>query len=191
MCLALGTHIFDYGQKATTDQMKTTWEKLVQHVGTTYGQDIANELQNKVTVTIPQPTYSAATLVQHQTREALVRKGQSNLQAVCKAEETVLRTAVAAKEPGAAMQLVTLLNNIAMGEFQAMEEVPIKLTDFEKTHYSNELHTYRERVSKLETHRGQAYFLILGQCTQLLHDKLKQDSEWTKISTSYNPLTLF
>jgi len=39
----------------------------VQHVGTNYGQDIANELQNKVTVTILQLTYSAAALAQHQT----------------------------------------------------------------------------------------------------------------------------
>jgi len=191
MCPALGVHVFDYGQKATADQMKTSWEKLVQHVGTNYGQDIANELQNKVTVTIPPPTYSAATLTRHQTRETLVRTGQSNLQAARKAEEKVLRSAVAGKEPGAAMQLATLLNDIAMGEFQATEEVPIELTDSEKTQYSNESRTYRERVSKLETHRGQVYSLILGQCTQLLHDKLKQAAEWTKVSTSYNPLTLF
>jgi len=59
-----------------------------------------------------------------------------------------------AKEPCAAMQLATLLNDIAMGKFQATEEVPIKLTDSEKTQYSNELRTYRERVSKLETRTG-------------------------------------
>ena len=39
--------------------MRTSWEKLVQYVGSTYGSDISNELKNKVTVTIPEPTYSA------------------------------------------------------------------------------------------------------------------------------------
>ncbi len=43
----------------------------------------------------------------------------------------------------------------------------------------------------LETHRGQAYSLILEQCTQLLHDKMKQDPSWTTVSTSYNPIELY
>jgi len=54
LCTTLGTHIFDFGHKAAADQMRTTWEKLVQYVGTTYGQDISNELQNKATVTLPE-----------------------------------------------------------------------------------------------------------------------------------------
>ncbi len=43
----------------------------------------------------------------------------------------------------------------------------------------------------LETHQGQAYSLILGQCTQLLQDKMKQDASWTTVSASYNPLELY
>ena len=56
---SLGTNVFDYGQKNVADQMRTTWEKLVQHVGTSYGQDISNELQNKTTVTIVQQVHSS------------------------------------------------------------------------------------------------------------------------------------
>jgi hypothetical protein len=48
MCTNLGTNVFDYGQKSAADQMRTSWEKLVQYVGTNYGQDINNALQNKV-----------------------------------------------------------------------------------------------------------------------------------------------
>jgi hypothetical protein len=33
--------------------------------------------------------------------------------------------------------------------------------------------------------------LIQGQCTQLLQDKMKQDTEWAVVSTSYDPLTLY
>jgi hypothetical protein len=43
----------------------------------------------------------------------------------------------------------------------------------------------------LDTHQGQAYCLILGQCMQLLKDKMKQDASWTMVSTSYDPLELY
>jgi hypothetical protein len=43
----------------------------------------------------------------------------------------------------------------------------------------------------LETHQGQVYSLILGQCTQLLQDKMKQDASWTTVSVSYDPLELY
>jgi hypothetical protein len=33
--------------------------------------------------------------------------------------------------------------------------------------------------------------MIKGQCTQLLQDKMKQDTEWTNVITSYDPLTLY
>ncbi len=44
LCDALGANVFDYGQKAAADQMRTSWEKITEYVGTTYGQDISNKL---------------------------------------------------------------------------------------------------------------------------------------------------
>jgi hypothetical protein len=44
MCTNRGTNVFDYGQKSAADQMRTSWEKLVQYVGTNYGKYINNEL---------------------------------------------------------------------------------------------------------------------------------------------------
>ncbi len=44
LCAALTSHVFEYGQKGAVDQMRTTWEKIVHHVGTIYGHDISNEL---------------------------------------------------------------------------------------------------------------------------------------------------
>jgi hypothetical protein len=44
-CIALGEHVFDYGQKGSAHQLRTTWEKIVNYTGTTFGQDICNELQ--------------------------------------------------------------------------------------------------------------------------------------------------
>ena len=35
------------------------------------------------------------------------------------------------------------------------------------------------------------YSLILGQCTQLLQDKMKQDASWLTVSMSDDPLELY
>ena len=89
------------------------------------------------------------------------------------------------------MKLAILENQIAQGDFEQNVEVPIEMTDSEKTQYSNEWRTYREWNTQLSKHRGQAFSLILGQCTQLLQDKMKQDIDWNAVSTSYDPLALY
>ena len=48
--------------------MRTSWEKLVQYVGTSYGHDISNELQNKIEVVLPDPEYELAILMRHGAR---------------------------------------------------------------------------------------------------------------------------
>ena len=60
LCGTLGSNMFDYGHKGIADQMRTSWEKLVQYIGTSMSQDIANELRNTATVTLDQPTHSDA-----------------------------------------------------------------------------------------------------------------------------------
>ena len=67
----------------------------------------------------------------------------------------------------------------------------MQFTDLEKTQHSNEWRTFRERNANLAKHRGQTYSLILGQCSQLLKDKMKQDADWPVVSVSYDPLTLY
>ena len=65
LCAALGNHVFEYGQKESADQVRTTWDKVVQYSGTIYGHDISNELQNKKTLVIQEPEYSQDTLTEH------------------------------------------------------------------------------------------------------------------------------
>jgi hypothetical protein len=184
--------VFDYGHKEAADQMRTSWEKLVQYVGATYGQDISNELLNKTAVTHTEPVHTASVMTRHVARAQMVRAGQANLQQAHRAQELVLEAAViAGVDPDAPMKLAILNNAIAEGDFQQNLEVPIELTDSERTQYRNEWRTYRERQAQLTKHRGQAFSLILGQCTQLLQDKMKQDNDFTTVSTSYDPLLLY
>jgi hypothetical protein len=50
---------------------------------------------------------------------------------------------------------------------------------------------YQERNAQLIKNHGQTFSLILGQCMQLLQDKMKQDVDWEPVSTLYNPLRLY
>jgi hypothetical protein len=70
--------VFNYGQKSAADQTRTSWEKLAQYVGTNYGQDIRNKLQNKITVILVEPVHTDDVLVKHGLRETMIRKGQMN-----------------------------------------------------------------------------------------------------------------
>jgi hypothetical protein len=162
------------------------------YVGTNYGQDISNELQNKITVILVQPLHTDDVLLKHSMRETMIHNGQMNIQRARKAQETILEAAVqAGLDMEAPMKLALLQNEIAQGEFSANVEVPIVLNDSQKTQFSNEWRTYRERNDNLIKHRSQSFSLIQGQCTHLLQDKMKQDTDWAVVSTSYDPLTLY
>ena len=158
LCTTLGSHVFDYGQKSAADQMRTSWEKLVQYVGTSCGQDIANELQNKVTVVLVEPVHTAVALQRHAVRELMIRTGQVNIRNSRQAQETLLQAAVTAgTEPDALMKLAVLQNEIAQGIFEANVDVPVQLTDSKKTQHSNEWRSYRERNANPLKCRGQKF----------------------------------
>jgi hypothetical protein len=122
----------------------------------------------------------------------MVRTGEENLQWARLLKCVILETAAAlGADPDAPMQLAILDNEIAEGNYKQNNEVPIEMLDSEKMQYSNDWRTYRERNALLTKHRGQAFSLILGQCTQLLQDRMKQDTDWNTASTSYKPLELY
>jgi hypothetical protein len=184
--------VFDYGQKFAADQMRTSWEKLVQYVGTNYGQDINNELQNKVWVVLTEPVHTDYVLAIHSVREVMIQNGQLNIKQARQAQENILKAAVqAGKDMDAPMKLAILQNEIAQGEFSASIEVPVVLTDSEKNQFSNDWRTFRECNTNLIKHRCQAFSLIQGQCTQLLQDKMKHDTDWNTVVISYAPLILY
>jgi hypothetical protein len=123
LCANVGTNVFYYGKKSSADLMRTSWEKFVQYVGTTYGQDINNELQNKISVEIIEPVHSAEVLMKYGLREAMIRSGQRNIQRARQAQEKILEAAVLAKDPDAPMKLAILQNEISQGDFSSSNEV--------------------------------------------------------------------
>jgi hypothetical protein len=113
----------------------------------------------------------------------MIRNGQLNIQQTRQAQETILKAAFqAGTDMDAPMKLAILQNEIAQGKFAASIEVPVVLAESDKTQFSNDWCTFRERNTTLIKHRGQAFSLIQGQCTKLLQDKMKQDTDWKTVS---------
>ena len=74
-----------------------------------------------------------------QTREENLQRARLSKRALLEAAATL------GADPDAPMQLVILDNEIAEGNYKQNNEVPIEMLDSEKTQYSNDWRTYRER----------------------------------------------
>ena len=61
-------------------------------MGTSYGHDISNKLQNKIAVVLPDPEYDLAILTRHGARERMVRNGQANIRAAHDLQHASLQT---------------------------------------------------------------------------------------------------
>ena len=196
LCKELEGHVFEYGGHGAADKMRISMEKIQQYVGVKYGEDIANELKNRAKVVVTPPKYSSATMIRHVEYEVLVRTKQSTLLTAMQAQLTTLQAA--SKVVGGPvlsydvlLVIARLENEIADLEFESRQPVPHKLTSEEAALFYNDGKTYSLRVATLEKHRGQAFATIIGQCTQLLLDKMKQEKTWEVVSASYDPLELY
>jgi hypothetical protein len=188
LCKELENNIFDYGVPNATNLMQTTQEKIRQFVGIKYGEDIANKLVNKVTVTIPPPVYHTAILLRHQEWKRHVRRKHMNMRTALNAKLAQLESASEIQDAVAIARVEIQVEDITYHQGQ---EVPYNLTDPEKLEYKNKSKAHSQRVATLEKNRGNVYALIYGQCTQILQGKMKQDKNWVTVSVSYNPLELF
>jgi hypothetical protein len=189
LCKALEHHVYDYGQKSAADTLKTTTEKLVDHIGTTMGHEISTEIRTRTRVVLDKPDYDQAIKDRHEARKIRLNAQYLTLR---QARENSLRTLQAVDEASRNyVEIATI--EIAMQEAEARqaEEPPVEMTNLEKTEYDNKWRTYREREANLEKQRGQAYSMIRGQCTEVLLDKMKQDPDWNQVQQNSNdPLGL-
>ncbi len=58
-------------------------------------------------------------------------------------------------------------------EIDLNDEVEMKVTDNKKMAHSNSWRSHCETTEGLKKSRGKVYSLLLGQCTQILVDKMK------------------
>jgi hypothetical protein len=62
----------------------------------------------------------------------------------------------------------------------------MKLTEDAKTSHSNAWQSHCKSSNSLKKSRRKIYSLLLGQCTQVLVDKMKQDTDWVTISETFD-----
>jgi hypothetical protein len=67
----------------------------------------------------------------------------------------------------------------------------MKLMEDKKMSHCNVWHTHHELTDGLKKSHSKIYSLLLGQCTQVLIDKMKQDAYWGTVSDSFVPIAFF
>jgi hypothetical protein len=140
LCKDLEGNVFDFGTMSAADQMRILQEKIAQYIGAKYGEDIANKLQNKTRIVLSAPAYPNTTMTQHTLRIALVRSQQAAMSTARLSSHTSLKAeiALAPGDCSLVMELTKLNQDIAQADFEAAQDVPIKLNDQEQIDYSNE-----------------------------------------------------
>jgi hypothetical protein len=83
------------------------------------------------------------------------------------------------------------MKEISKTKIKVKDEVKMKLNDNERTWHCKTWRTHCKSRDSLKKSRGKVYSLLLGQCTLVLVDKMKQDSNWVMISTLLDPNLLF
>ena len=81
-------------------------------------------------------------------------------------------------------------DDLAKARFNLTEDLEMALTFDEDAARKNAYRTYREDERMLINNRGKVYMLIIGQCTQALKDKLKEDVDWQAILDGYDSIRL-
>ena len=81
-------------------------------------------------------------------------------------------------------------DELAKANFQLTKEPEMILTMDEKAERNNVYRTHREDEQRLIANCNKVYMLTIGQCTQALKEKLKEDANWDTISNSYDSIGL-
>ena len=119
LCKDLEGFVFDFRTTSVANQMRITQEKIVQYIGAKYGEDIANELQNKTRVVLSAPTYSSVTLTRHALRITLFRNQQATMKTARLSSRALLEAEIANDPTNRTLvtELAKLNNDISQGDF--------------------------------------------------------------------------
>ena len=192
LCAELEGNVFDIGQRTSADLLRTSLENIIRYVGTKYGEDISSELEHCVPTANTPPQHTAEVLQKHAAKVTLKRSQQNALLGAHQTMAANLQAELAANpDPARTLELVQINNTIAQLQHDLAMDIPIKPDDEEKVEHDARVKTHNKEVSDLKVNRGKVYMLIMGQCTQRLQDKLKQDISWPTVdSTPKNPIDL-
>ncbi len=195
-CKDLEGHIFTIGsgnKGKDGDMLCISMEKMATYIGTKYDNKAAQEWTSGKKIVLLEPTYSQAILNRHVERVKATRDRLNLKLTSLKTEKAAIAEEIKADSTNCALlkEMREIDDNIAKGKIDLKDEVKMKLTKDEKTSHSNAWRSHCESSNSLKKSRGKIYSLLLGQCTQVLVDKMKQDTDWVTISGSFDPISLF
>jgi hypothetical protein len=188
-CKDLEVHIFTIGsgnKGKNGDMLRTSMEKMATYIGMKYGNEAAQAWTSGKKIVLQEPAYLQAIFVRHAERVKATREHiQLRLKSL-RAEKMAIKAKIisAPTNRGLLKELHEVDDQIAKGDIKLKDEVEMKLTNNEKTAHSNVWRTHRKSSDSLKKSRGKIYSLLLGQCTQVLVDKMKQDADWQAASDS-------
>ncbi len=171
----------------------TSMEKMATYIGTKYGNEAAQEWTSGKKIALLEPTYLQAIFDRHAERVKATRDRLNLNLMSSKTEKAAIAEEIKADSTNRALlkEMREIDEDIAKGEIDLKDEVNMKLTEDEKTSHSNAWRSHRKSSDSLKKSRGKIHSLLLGQCTQVLVNKMKQDTEWVTISGSFDPISLF
>ncbi len=186
-CKDLEGHIFTIGSTnkgKDGDMLRTSMKKMATYIDTKYGNEAAQEWTSKKKITLSEPAYSQAIQNRHAATVKATREQIELRLKSLRAEKMAIEAEItqAPTNRGFLKELQEVDNQIARGNNGLNDEVKMKLTDGERKAHSNTWITHQETTESLKKSRGKIYSLLLGQCTQMLVDKMKQDTNWVSIS---------
>ena len=114
LCAELEENVLDIGQRTSADLLRTTLEKIVQYVGTKYGEDIAAEIETRAATSTTPPGHTADVLRKQAAKINLKRTQQNALLIAYQDIASELQTQIAAgPNPALSLQLVQHNNMVS------------------------------------------------------------------------------
>jgi hypothetical protein len=172
--------------------LHTSKAKFVLYIGTAHGDDECQEWLSEKQLVLQEPTYPDPVLARHkihaQAVNTRVTKMVTSLQNKLDLIEGLLL--LTPTDLNLFKSQIEVDNKLKLAMFELTDVVEVKTTADESMAFNNAWGTYRERADHLVRSRGKVYSLVLGQCTTVLLNKMKQDADWQAVSDSYNPLKL-
>ncbi len=189
-------HIFTIGsgnKGKDGDMLRTSKEKMARYIGTKYGDDAAQEWTNKKHLVLVEPTYSSAIETRYAERVRATREQLNCKMTSLTAEQNEILKEIATQHSNQDLmeERRDIEDQILKCEIDLNNEVEMKLMDNKKMAHSNTWCSHCETTEGLKKCRGKVYLLLLGQCTQLLVDKMKKNTIWVMVSESFDPIQLF
>jgi hypothetical protein len=174
------------------DMLRTSKEKLALYIGTTYGDDTCQEWLLEKQLVLQEPTYPDAVLASHTIHakavNAIVTKMITSLQKQLDVIEGKLL--LTPTDVNLLKSQMEVDNKLGLAKFELTDVVEVRTTADESMAFNNAWRTYHERTECLVRSRGKVYSLVIGQCTIVLLNKMKQNADWQAVSDSYDPLKL-